>query len=192
LPSVVDYERIHPATRAAWRAWLEQHHATTRGVWVVQWRSSVGGQGPTYDDLVEEALCFGWIDGRANPLDDRRSMLMFTPRRPGSAWARSNKERVERLTAAGRMTPAGLRAIERAEADGSWTLLDDVDALVVPPDLASALAGDEQARRHFDAFPPSAKKAALYWIKTAKRPETRQRRIAETVRLASENRRAPR
>lgn len=188
---MVELERIHPETRPEWRAWLEAHHDTSPGVWVVLWRATTGKGGVTYDDLVEEALCFGWIDGRANPLDDERSMLMMTRRKPTSAWARSNKERVERLTAEGRMTDAGLRAIETAKANESWTFLDDVDALVVPDDLLAALARDEQAQRYFDAFPPSAKKMILYWIKSAKRPDTRRRRIADTVRLAAQNIRAP-
>lgn len=188
---MVEYERIHPATRSEWRAWLAAHHDSCPGVWVVQWRTATGRPRLAYDDLVEEALCFGWIDGRANPLDDDRSMLMMTPRKPTSVWARSNKERVKRLIAAGSMTDAGLRAIEAAKDNGSWSALDDVDALIVPDDLRAALARDARAQRHFDAFPPSAKKMILYWVKSAKRPETRQRRIAETVRLAAENVRAP-
>ncbi|HEX6422160.1 MAG TPA: YdeI/OmpD-associated family protein [Acidimicrobiales bacterium] len=188
---MVELERIHPETRPEWRAWLETHHDTSPGVWVVLWRAATGKGRVTYDDLVEEAVCFGWIDGRANTLDDERSMLMMTRRKPTSAWARSNKERVQRLTAEGRMTDAGLRAIEAAKANGSWTFLDDVDALVMPDDLLAALARDEQAQRYFDAFPPSAKKMILYWIKSAKRPDTRRRRIADTVRLAAQNIRAP-
>lgn len=189
---MVGFERIHPVTRSERRAWLEAHHDVSLGVWVIQWRAATGRRGMTYDDLVEEALCFGWIDSRTNKLDAARSMIMMTPRKPTSAWARSNKERVERLVAEGRVTDAGRRAIETAKANGSWTILDDVDALIVPDDLLAALPGDRPAQRHFDAFPPSAKKMILYWIKSAKRPETRQRRIAETVRLAAENIRAPR
>jgi uncharacterized protein YdeI (YjbR/CyaY-like superfamily) len=187
---VADHERLHPQTRSEWRAWLEAHHSTSPGVQLVQWRRSTGRQELSYDELVEEALCFGWIDSKAATLDADRSTITMTPRRPGGTWARSNKERVERLIADGRMTEAGLRVVEAAKADGSWTVLDDVDALFVPDDLGRALAADDQARRHFDAFPPSAKKMILYWVKTAKRPETRQRRIAETVRLAHDNVRA--
>lgn len=187
-----DYERFHPATRAEWRAWLDAHHDTSPGIWLVQWRTATGRRRMTYDDVVEEALCFGWIDSRGNRLDEERSMTLMTPRRPASVWARSNKERVERLIAEGRMTEAGLRAVDRARANGSWTMLDDVDDLVVPDDLALALSRDEQARRCFDAFPPSAKKTILYWIKSAKRAETRRHRIEETVRLAAQNIRAPR
>jgi uncharacterized protein YdeI (YjbR/CyaY-like superfamily) len=189
---VAVYERIHPATRRDWRAWLEAHHDTSPGVHVIQWRASTGRPRIPYDDLVEEALCFGWIDGRMNRLDDDRSMIMMTPRKPTSVWARSNKERVERLTADGHMTEAGRRVIETAKANGAWTILDDVDALIVPEDLRAALSVDPVAQRYFDAFPPSAKKMILLWIKSAKRPVTRQRRVTETVRLAAQNIRAPR
>lgn len=189
---MVDFGQIHPVTRGEWRAWLEANHATSPGVWVVQWRSATGRPHMTYADLVEEALCFGWIDSRAKKIDRERSMIMMTPRKPTSAWARSNKQRVAKLIAEGRVVDAGFRAIETAKANGSWTALDDIDALIVPEDLLAALSRDRQAQRYFDAFPPSAKKMILYWIKSAKRPETRQRRIAETVRLAAENIRAPR
>jgi uncharacterized protein YdeI (YjbR/CyaY-like superfamily) len=188
---VGELAQVHPETRDEWRAWLAANHDTMPGVWLVMWRTGTGRREITYEEAVEEALCFGWIDGQANSLDDERSMMRMTPRKPTSAWARSNKERVERLIAGGQMTEAGLRAIATAKANGSWTILDDVDALVIPDDLQSALAADEQAHSYFEAFPPSAKKQILYWIKTAKRPETRQRRIAETVRLAASNIRAP-
>lgn len=186
---MAEHERIHPETRAEWRAWLQAYHDTSRGVGLVHSRRA-GGSRLTYDEIVEEALCFGWIDSRLNRLDDERSVIVMTPRSPRSSWARSNKERVERLIAEGRMTDAGLQLVAIAKANGSWTALDDVDALVMPDDLAVALAADEQARRHFEAFPPSARKVILSWIKSAKRVETRQRRIAETVRLAAINVRA--
>jgi uncharacterized protein YdeI (YjbR/CyaY-like superfamily) len=188
---VAELERIHPATRREWRDWLEAHHDTSAGAWVTQWRSVTGRPRVEYPDLVEEALCFGWIDGQRKTIDDERTVIRMTPRRPRSAWARSNKERVARLVTGGQMTDAGLRVIERAKADGSWDVLDDVDALIIPEDFEAALATDEPARRHFAAFPPSAKRAILYWIKSAKRPDTRQRRIAETVRLAAQNKRGP-
>lgn len=183
-------EQVHPETRAAWRAWLEANHASSTGVWVVQWKSSTGRAGPSYDDLVEEALCFGWIDSQAKSLDAERSMLRMTPRKPGGGWARTNKVRVERLLAEGRMAPAGQAAIDVAKANGAWTLLDDVEAGIEPDDLTAALDAQPDARRHFDGFPPSAKKQILYWIKTAKKPETRAKRLAETVRLAAQNKRS--
>jgi uncharacterized protein YdeI (YjbR/CyaY-like superfamily) len=188
---VVSFERIHPETRDEWRRWLAQHHATSPGVWLVQWRMVTGRRRLSYDEIVEEALCFGWIDGRTNPLDDERSMLMLTPRKPNGTWASTNKARVERLIADGSMTAAGLRAIEIAKANGAWTILDDVDAMIIPDDLDLAFAGEPTARANFGRFPPSARKQALYWVKSAKRPETRARRVSEVVRLAALDIRAP-
>ena len=178
---------LQPATLADWRAWLADNHARAGGVWLITYRPATGKTPFSYEQAVEEALCFGWIDGQANKLDDERTMLWFAPRRPGSGWARTNKARIERLIADGRMTPAGLSKIEAAQADGSWTLLDSVERLEVPDDLAAEFDKYPDARAHFDAFPPSARRMALAWIATAKRPETRAKRVAETARLAQEN-----
>lgn len=177
--------RVEPASRAEWRAWLAEYHAASTGVWLVYPKKSSGLPGPFYEDAVEEALCFGWIDSRPGKLDDERTMLRFTPRKRGSVWARSNKVRVERLVADGRMTAAGLRAIEAAKADGSWNALDDVDELRMPDDLAAALAGDPAAARGFDALSASAKKPILFWVTSAKREGTRARRIAEILRYVA-------
>jgi len=178
---------LQPATLADWRAWLADNHARPEGVWLITYRPATGKTPFSYEQAVEEALCFGWIDGQARRLDDERTMLWFAPRRPGSGWARTNKARIERLIADGRMTPAGLSKIEAAQADGSWTLLDSVERLEVPDDLAAEFDKYPDARAHFDAFPPSARRMALTWIATAKRPETRAKRVAETARLAQEN-----
>ena len=185
---LADLEFVEPADRAEWRAWLAAHHATSPGIWL-----AVGKKGNTvtklsYEDAVEEALCFGWIDSTVNRLDAHRFKQLFTPRKPGGTWARTNKDRVERLIAAGLMTPAGLASIAAAKADGSWTLLDEVEGLVIPEDLASALRASPAAERGFHDLPDSQKKMALYRIQTAKRPETRARRIAETVSAASSGR----
>jgi uncharacterized protein YdeI (YjbR/CyaY-like superfamily) len=185
-----DASLLEPQDRAELRAWLEANHATSSGV-----RLAIGKKGNTvtaltYDEAVEEGLCFGWIDSTARRLDADRYTVLFTPRRRGSVWARSNKERVERLTAAGLMTPAGVAAVESAKADGSWDLLTDVDDLVVPPELAAALVS-EGASARFDALPVSAKRIALYWIASAKRQETRARRIAETAAAAAAGRPPP-
>ena len=185
---MAEYERIHPQTRAEWREWLKAHHDRSPGAWVIHWRTATGRRRLSYEELVEEALCFGWIDSRLRRLDDDRSMIAMTPRRPASVWSRSNKDRVERLIGEGRMAEAGLRAVEVAKNNGSWQALEDVDAMVMPDDLVAALATDTRARHHFDGFPPSRRMMILYWIKSAKRPETRARRIAETVRLAADNR----
>jgi uncharacterized protein YdeI (YjbR/CyaY-like superfamily) len=181
---------IHPLTLAEWRAWLEANHTRKLGVWLVSYKQASGKAPFSYEESVEEALCFGWVDSKGNKLDDERSMLWFAPRKPGSGWARTNKERVERLMREGRMAPAGLAKIEAAQRDGSWNLLDGVEALEVPHDLRAALAAYPAATGYFEAFPRSAKRAILEWIAQAKTPATRAKRIAETARLAAENQRA--
>ncbi len=181
---------VHPLSRAEWRAWLEEHQAQKEGVWLVSYKSSTGKPRVEYAEAVEEALCFGWIDSRGNTLDAERSMLWFAPRRKGTGWSRSNKERVERLIAEGRMAPAGLAKVEAARLDGSWDALNEIEDLVIPADLAKMLEGNPTAKAHFEAFPRSVKRAILEWIASAKRPETRQKRIEETVRLAEKNIRA--
>jgi uncharacterized protein YdeI (YjbR/CyaY-like superfamily) len=189
-PAVPDLVAYHPKTRAEWRRWLERHHATAPGVWFVFYKKGTGKARVSYDDAVEEALCFGWVDSVGRALDEDRSMLKFTPRKPRSVWSKSNKERVERLIRDGRMTPAGVAKVEAAKRDGSWSALDAAERLAVPPDLEAALAANVPAARHFDAFPPSSKKIILTWITGAKRAETRAKRVAETVRLAERNLRA--
>ena len=181
---------FHPPTLAAWRAWLELNHTRPDGIWLITYRRASSKATFTYEQAVEEALCYGWIDGHTKTLDEERGMQWYAPRRAGSVWARSNKERVARLIADGRMTPAGQAKIDAAQADGTWALWDSVDSLAVPDDLAAALAGYPDARANFDAFPRSARHAILGWIATAKRPETRAKRIAETARLAQDNVRA--
>ena len=184
------YDRVEVTSRAQWRAWLAQHHADTPGIWLVTVRKSAGAEHVPYADVVEEALCFGWVDSRPRVLDERRSMLLVTPRKAGSGWSRPNKERIGRLEAAGLLAPAGRSVIEAARADGSWTALDAVENLDEPPDLAAALDADSDARRCWDAFPRSVKRGILEWIGTAKRPETRAKRIQDTAEKAARNERA--
>lgn len=144
----------------------------------------------SYEEAVEEALCVGWIDSSGKNIDEEHSIQWFAPRRARSAWARSNKERVAKLTAAGLMLPAGLAAIEEAKRSGMWTLLDDVEKLIVPDDLAAALRDRPPARDRWDAFPPSARRAMLQWVVEARRPETRAGRIAQIAEKAARNERA--
>jgi len=176
-----------PFDRAGWRAWLIAHHAASSGVHLVGWRRGSGRTSVAYENAVEEALCVGWIDSVAGRLDEERSLQWFSPRRSGSGWARSNKERVERLIAAGQMLPAGLAAIEKAKRDGTWSMLDDVENLVVPDDLAAALDAHPPAREHWEAFSRSSRRAVLVWIVQAKRPDTRARRIVEAAENAAHN-----
>ena len=143
-----------------------------------------------YPETVDEALCFGWIDSRPNKLDDERAMRLFTPRKPKSPWSPLNKQKVARLSAQGLMASAGERMVETAQANSSRTVADEVYGVVIPPDLAAALAEDEAAHGFFERFPKSSKKAILWWIKTAKRPETRAVRISGTVSAAAQNRMA--
>ncbi|WP_448811874.1 YdeI/OmpD-associated family protein [Agromyces bauzanensis] len=182
-----DAEHVHVDTREAWHAWLTEHQADSTGVWLVSWRAHTGRPRISYDDAVLEALAVGWIDGQAKTIDGERGAQWFAPRRPSSVWARSNKQRVERLEAEGRMQPAGRAAVEAAKANGMWNALDDAERLIEPPELAARLDADPVARSNWDAFPPSARQMALGLIALAKRPETRERRIADTVRQAAAN-----
>ncbi|HEU4491856.1 MAG TPA: YdeI/OmpD-associated family protein [Jiangellales bacterium] len=183
--TIDDPPRFHPESREQWRAWLADHHDTERGAWLVSWKQATGRPSLPYEAMIEEALCFGWVDSTVRTLDSERSMMLMTPRKPTSTWARTNKDRVERLLAAGLMQPAGIAAVEAAKANGSWTVLDSVDALEVPDDLAAALDAEPGARAAYEGFSPSNRKMILWWVKSAKRPETRERRIAETARLAA-------
>jgi uncharacterized protein YdeI (YjbR/CyaY-like superfamily) len=157
---------------------------------VVTYKKGSGQPSPGYDALVEEALCFGWIDSKPGKVDDLRTKLWFAPRKVGTGWSRLNKERIARLQADGLMHPAGEAKITEAQADGSWTKLDAVEALEIPPDLAAALRQHPGAAENFEAFPRSAKRGILELIVQAKRPETRTARIAETATRAARNERA--
>jgi uncharacterized protein YdeI (YjbR/CyaY-like superfamily) len=181
---------VHSETPAEWRDWLAENHTRTTGIWLISYKKATSKPRFDYDEAVEEALCFGWIDSKPNKLDEARSLLWFAPRKPRTSWSKPNKERVERLIAQGRMMPAGLAKIEAAKQDGSWAALDAIEALEIPPDLETALAGYVNAQQNFAAFPRSAKRGILEWIATAKKPETRAKRIEETARLADENIRA--
>jgi len=187
---VKDFSRVQIESRAEWRAWLDANHESAESIWLVTFKKASGKPYVSYDAMVEEAVCFGWIDSLRWKLDDERSMLLLSPRKPGSAWSKVNKDRVERMNAAGKMHPAGLRKIEQSKADGSWTFLDDVEALIIPDDLVAALAEYENAEENFAAFPRSVKRGILEWIKQAKRAETRSKRVWETAELASKNVRA--
>ncbi|WP_206791839.1 YdeI family protein [Amycolatopsis sp. MtRt-6] len=171
-----------------WRSWLAKSRETS--VWLVIRRRGSAVPGVRIHEAMEQALCFGWIDSKALRRDAESTYLCFTPRKPGSTWSRVNRERVARLTAAGLMTPAGQAVVDLARRNGTWDVLAEAQDGVVPADLRSALEADTVAARCFAGFPPSSRRMILEWIAKAKRPETRQRRIAKTVELARENRRA--
>ena len=183
-------DSVHPRSRAEWRAWLTAHHGRGQGVWLV--RSKKVADGPTLsdDDVVEEAIAFGWIDSVPKALDAQRWMLWVAPRQPGSNWSRLSKRRAARMQAAGQLTAARQAVIDRAQTDGPWTALDDVENLVVSDDLAAALTARPPALDEWQGFPRSVRRGILEWILNAKRDTTRVRRIAETARLAQQGKRA--
>lgn len=177
-------DRVYAPNRQVWRDWLTVHHQTTMGVWLVYYKVSSGRPSVRYPEAVQEALCFGWIDSKVKSLDGERYQQVFTPRKPRSVWSKLNKGYVAELQALGLLQPAGLRVIEAAQQDGSWFSLDACEALVIPEDLAQALAMCPAAQAHFEGYPASLKKTILAWIAAAKRPETRQRRIQKAVEAA--------
>jgi uncharacterized protein YdeI (YjbR/CyaY-like superfamily) len=185
--SKAEVGQFYARDRQEWRAWLAEHHASATGVWLIYYKKESGKPRVAYADAVEEALCFGWIDSRPNALDDERYMQLFSPRKPKSPWSKLNKERVERLIAQGMMTSAGMEKIELAKRNGTWGQYDAIEDLTMPDDLATALAANPEAQRNFDAFPPSSKKNIFWWIISARRPETRQKRVEETTQLAAKN-----
>ncbi|CAN5714236.1 hypothetical protein BH23CHL8_BH23CHL8_02000 [soil metagenome] len=187
---MADGEHVHPESVAEWRAWLAANHARPSGVWLVAWKTRTGRPRMTYEKAVEEALAWGWIDSRAGRLDDDRETIWMSQRRRGSVWSRPNKVRIARLEAQGRLMPAGHAAVERAKADGSWTILDSVEDLIVPGDLDVAFAARLGSREHWESFPRSVKRASLEWIVTARREDTRQRRVEVVADAAQRGERA--
>ncbi|TDD18671.1 hypothetical protein E1218_25500 [Kribbella turkmenica] len=185
--STVTDEVALDLTVEQWRAWLAANGRTERSIWLIVRRDPAG---PNLTEAVEHALCFGWIDSKTVKRDDTSTYQCFTPRNPRSTWSKVNRDRIEHLTAAGLMDPAGQELVDLARSTGTWDLLADAQNLIVPADLASALAGNPPAGKNFQAFPPSARRAILEWITLAKRPETRARRIQHTVTEAAANRRA--
>jgi uncharacterized protein YdeI (YjbR/CyaY-like superfamily)/molybdopterin converting factor small subunit len=178
-------ERVHAESVGEWHAWLAANHERSDGVWLVSWKRRSGRPRIAYEEAVIEALAWGWIDSRAASLDDDREMLWYSPRRRGSDWSRSNKQRVARLEAEGRLMPAGRAAIEQAKADGSWTRLDDVEDLIVPADLGAVLTSRPGALERWEALSRTVRRQALAEIARAKRPQTRQRRVEAAADLVS-------
>ncbi len=180
----------HAESRPQWRAWLEANHDATPGVWLCSWRTVTGRPTCPYPAVVEEAICFGWIDSTASRLDDERGLQLLTPRKAKSTWTRLNRRRVADMEAAGLMTDAGRRTVDVAKRNGWWTILDPVEDLVEPDDLSTALDTNPTARVAWDAFPPSARKAMLWWVISAAKPDTRERRIGTIVSRAARGERA--
>ncbi|MEO1021411.1 MAG: YdeI/OmpD-associated family protein [Bacteroidota bacterium] len=185
-----EFPEIFPKSLEEWRAWLGRHHAEEGSIWLVFPKKDSGLPGLTIDPAIDEALCFGWIDSVINKRDDVTFKIRFSPRNPKSNWSRVNKDKMARLLEQHRVRSAGLAMIELAKQTGTWTALDDVENLVIPDDLQRAFAEFPRSETNFDAFPRSTKRGILEWILTAKRADTRAKRIEETARLASQNIRA--
>jgi uncharacterized protein YdeI (YjbR/CyaY-like superfamily) len=189
--SSTDYKTTHPKTRKAWRQWLQRNHLSSPGVWLIYYKKESGKRKFTYDEAVEEALCFGWIDSLPRKLDEQRTMLKFTPRKPKSVWSQLNKTRIEKLIQEGLMTEAGLSKIKQAKKNGSWDTLTLSDSYAenntLPPELLIALSKNKKALENFKAFSASYRKQFLSWIDSAKRPETKEARIKQTVLMSLAN-----
>jgi uncharacterized protein YdeI (YjbR/CyaY-like superfamily) len=183
-------DTFHPLKLIYWHNWLKDNYKKSTGVWLVTYKKHTGKPRVEYEEAVEEALCFGWIDSTRRKLDDERGMLRFSPRKPKSMWAGTNKARVEKLTAEGRMTDYALERVEVAKKDGSWNFLNDIEAMIIPDDLEKKFDNYKHARSNFQIFPDGIKKSILAWIKQAKTEKTRTKRIQETALLAEDNIRA--
>ncbi|MBW4470700.1 MAG: YdeI/OmpD-associated family protein [Stenomitos rutilans HA7619-LM2] len=181
-------ETVYASDRQAWREWLIQNHVTSLGVWLVYYKVKSDKPSVQYSEAVKEALCFGWIDSKVKSLDEERYKQIFTPRKLGSVWSKLNKQYIEELTQTGLMNDVGLQKINIAKQDGSWVTLDDIEALIIPSDLKQALEASDIANQNFQTFNNSTKKTILFWIASAKRVETRLKRIEQTIDSALQNR----
>jgi uncharacterized protein YdeI (YjbR/CyaY-like superfamily) len=186
-----ELKTFYAKDRKTWRRWLEKNHAKSPGIWLVYYKKASGKPRVTYNDAVEEALCFGWIDSTAKSLDEERYMQRFTPRKPKSGWSGINKERINKIIASGLMTEAGIVKIEAAKKDGSWNSLDKIyapaDQLLLPAELEKAFYRNKKAKTNFDNFPVFTRRQFLYWINVAKRPETRKARVKQAVLMSAAN-----
>ncbi len=180
-------ETIYAVDRNPWRDWLEKNHGTASGIYLIYYKVKSGKPSIRYSEAVKEALCFGWIDSKVKSLDEERYQQIFTPRKPKSVWSKLNKQFVEELIGQGLMTEAGLKKIEAAKQNGSWESLDAIEALIIPADLQQALAANETASQYFEAFSNSSKKVILSWIGSARRSETRLKRIESTIASVAQN-----
>ncbi|MEL7221738.1 MAG: YdeI/OmpD-associated family protein, partial [Bacteroidota bacterium] len=173
-----------------WRQWLAENHLIVKSVWLIIYRKESKIDSVYYDEAVDEALCFGWVDSKPNKRDEQSYYQFFSQRNPKSNWSAVNKQKIARLTASGKIAPAGQEMIRMAKETGTWTALDDVEKLIVPVDLQQIFDQNPVAYGNWQKFPPSARRGILEWIFNAKKPETRRKRIDETVALAAKNIRA--
>jgi uncharacterized protein YdeI (YjbR/CyaY-like superfamily) len=183
-------ETLQVRSRAAWRKWLERHHESKTEIWLVLYKKRVKQPKLAYEDAVEEALCFGWIDGILKRIDDEKHVLRFSPRRPNSVWSDPNRRRVQRLIREGQMAEAGLRAVQAGKRSGKWQQGSQRElSATVPEDLQQALDRNQKASQGFSKLAPSHRRQYVAWILDAKRADTRRRRVRETVRRVAQGRR---
>lgn len=185
-----DFEKVEVKSTAALRQWLEENHTQDDSVWLVTYKKHTGDPYISTSQVLDELLCFGWIDGIRRKLDDNRTMQLISPRKT-QHWAKSYKDRIAKLETEGRMHPAGIKVVEEGKANGLWNFMDDVDALIIPDDLEAALTATPPAFTNFDTAAPSYKRNVLRWIKLAKTEKTRAKRIAKTVDFAERNEKIP-
>ena len=178
------YETFYPETPEQWSNWLVENHTRDNGIWLVQYNKKSGKPSVSWSEAVDEALCFGWIDSLKKKLDDESSIQYFGKRKPKSTWSKINKQKIEKLTAENRMFQSGLNCIIIAKENGSWEILDSIEELIIPEDLLLELSSRPNATEFFQNLSKSIKKMMLYWIISAKRPETRQKRILEIAESA--------
>lgn len=175
-----------PSSQVEWRNWLIKNHKSQQSIWLIYYKKDAGKPSIAYSEAVDEALCFGWIDSKSKPIDTNSYMQYFCQRKPNSVWSKVNKEKVNRLIKEGLMMQAGFDVIEHAKANGSWNILDDAEALIVPPDLEEKLKTNAVAKSYFENLSRSDKRNMLQWLVLAKRTATRQKRIEEIVTLAAQ------
>lgn len=181
----ITFKTFYAKDRKAWRQWLEKHHSTTAGVWLIYYKKNSGKTRVSYDDAVEEALCFGWIDSIMKPIDEEKFMQKFTPRKAKSVWSALNKNRIEKLIKQKLMTPEGMEIINRAKQNGSWEKLDHVENFEIPADLKKFFTRNKIILKWFEGLAKFSRKQWLYRLHNAKLPETRAKRIAEMIATAT-------
>lgn len=179
-----DPEIFYPKSTGEWRKWLEKNHLSKQAVWLVFYKKGSEKKSISWSESVDVALCFGWIDSKKIKIDEETSHQFFSRRKSNSTWSKINKTKIQLLIEEGLMTDAGFDSVERAKQNGSWTILDEVEELIIPKDLEIRFDGKPNAKEYFLNLSKSNRKAILQWIVLAKRPYTRLKRIAEIVGLA--------
>ena len=180
-------QEFHPKNQIEWRNWLEENHAEKDAIWVIFYRKKSPDHNMGWSESVDEALCFGWIDSTKKTIDSEKFKQYFSKRKPKSNWSKVNKDKVKTLIDKGLMQDAGYKSIATAKENGSWTILDSVEALILPEDLANEFSNFQGAHEFYDGLSNSAKKILLYWVISAKRKETRQKRVLEIAENAGNN-----